>query len=440
MTQHGFVLDLDRCTGCGACVVACTNENSPTEGIAWRAIATYNRQRFSDVPVFHYSLACNHCLEPACMEGCPAAAYTKDPATGAVLIDQDRCIGCRYCSWVCPYDAPRFDAVGGVMEKCTFCQSRLADELEPVCVVACPVDALAFETVESPPAVVRDGFPETGLEPALRIVGTRRHSPPEMTSAPRPGRMKEKPRSLGWEAFRDEWSLWGFSSIMTFLVAWFAAATASGGRVSILAFAAAGAVALVVSALHLGRPTRAWRGILNWRRSWISREAFLVSLFLAAACAAAAPGGERSVASWAAVTIGFAALFAMDMVYRVPGTTVPAVPHSAMATLTAGYYLGLLLGAPVLAVPAAIAKLGLYLVRRERLAGIGGLLAVVRVVVGLVLPSALLVAAGWPPWLLVAAAAVGELIDRAEFYAGLEFLTPEIQIHRDLPTFKRFNV
>jgi hypothetical protein len=130
--------------------------------------------------------------------------------------------------------------------------------------------------------------------------------------------------------------------------------------------------------------------------------------------------------------IGFAALFAMDMVYRVPCSTVLAVPHSAMATLTAVFYLGLMLVAPVLAVPAAIAKSGLYLVRRERLTGSGGLLAVVRVVVGLVLPSALLVAGGWPPWLLVAAAAVGELIDRAEFYAGLEFLTPEIQIRRDL--------
>jgi DMSO reductase anchor subunit len=299
-------------------------------------------------------------------------------------------------------------------------------------VVACPIDALAFETVDSPPTVVRNGFPETGLGPALRIVGTRRHSPPEMTSAPRPCRMNGKPRSLSWEAFRDEWSLWGFSSIMTFLVAWFAAAIASGARVSLPAFAAAGAVALVVSAFHLGRPARAWRGILNWRRSWISREALLVTLFLVAACAATALGGEQSFPAWAAVTIGFAALFAMDMVYRVPGTMVPAVPHSAMATLTAGYYLGLLLGAPVLAVPATIAKLGLYLVRCERLTGIGGLLAVVRVVVGLVLPSALLVAGGWPPWLLVAAAAAGELIDRAEFYAGLEFLTPEIQIHRDL--------
>ncbi len=432
MTQRGFVLDLDRCTGCGACVVACTNENSPTRGIAWRSVATFNRQRLLYAPVFHYSLACNHCLEPACLAGCPADAFAKDPATGAVLIDQDRCIGCRYCAWVCPYDAPRFDAVGGVMEKCTLCDHRLAEGLEPACVVACPVEALAFETVESPSAVARAGFPDTGLQPALRVIGERRHSPPEMTAAPGPRRVSENRLSLTWRNLRSEWSLWAFSSIITFLVAWFAAATAFDAKVSLPVFATGGALALGASALHLGRPTRAWRGLLNWRHSWISREALFVTVFFATACAITFFGTRSSAAEWAAVIIGFAALFAMDMVYRVPGQSVPAVPHSAMATLTVAYYLGLLLALPSLALPAAVAKLGLYLLRRERFAGFGGVLAVIRCSLGLVLPSALLIAGGWSPWLLVALAAVGELIDRAEFYAGLEFLTPEIQIARDL--------
>ena len=318
------------------------------------------------------------------------------------------------------------------MEKCTFCGHRLAEGTEPACVVACPVEALAFETVESPPAVVRAGFPDTGLKPAIRVVGARRHSPPEMTAAPERGHVAARRGSLNWRAFRSEWSLWAFSSILIFLVAWFSAATASGGEVSLPVFAAAGVLALGASALHLGRPARAWRGLLNWRRSWISREALLVTLFLAAACAVTHVGARSSAAAWTTAIIGFAALIAMDMVYRVPGTTVPAVPHSAMAALTAAFYLGLLLDAPILALPAAIAKLGLYLSRRERFESIGAPLSVIRVVIGIVLPSALLIAGGWPPWLLVALAAIGELIDRAEFYAGLEFLTPEIQIHRDL--------
>ncbi len=432
MTQRGFVLDLDRCTGCGACIIACSTENSPTTGIAWRSITTFNRQRLPNAPVFHYSLACNHCLDPACLTGCPADAYTKDPATGAVLIDQDRCLGCRYCAWVCPYDAPQFDGAAGVMEKCTLCEHRLADGLEPSCVVACPVDALGFETLLALTVITRDGFPETGLRPALRVVGERRMEPPEMTVAPPAAAAPPRRRHRNSRGLRAEWSLWAFTSIITFLTAWFTAATATGGTVFLPAFAAAAAVAMGVSALHLGRPLRAWRGILNWKHSWISREALLVTLFLAAVCVFNAVSAPPPAALWVAAAVGFAALFAMDMVYRVPGQSVQTVPHSAMATLTGAFYLGLLLAAPAVALPAAAVKLALYVLRGERLAKRWSPLAVVRVGVGLVLSCALLFVDGPSPWVLVALAVVGELIDRGEFYVGLEFLTPEIQVARDL--------
>jgi len=435
VSQLGFVLDLDRCTGCAACVIACSTENSPAAGISWRTISTYNRQRLPDAPVLHYSLACNHCLDPACLAGCPAAAYSKDVTTGAVLIDRDRCIGCRYCGWVCPYDTPQFDAAAGVMEKCTFCRHRLEEGLEPACVVACPVEALAFEYVESPPAVARPGFPDTGLRPALRVVGSRRHSPPEMTAAPERGRTAAPQGPAGWRTFRGEWSLWAFSSIITFLVAWFTAATAAGGTVALVPFGAAGSLALLVSALHLGRPIRAWRGVLNWRQSWISREALLVTLFLATAFGLTILEVRSPAAAWTTALVGFAALFAMDMVYRVPGTSVPSVPHSAMATLTGAYYLGLLLTVPAIVLPAAFVKVALYLARRRRFEFGNKILASVRVAVGVALPCTLVFIDGVSPWILVVPAVAGEVIDRARFYAELEFLTPEIQVARDLSTF-----
>jgi len=127
MKQALFILDLDRCTGCAACVVACNNENPVDGDLSWRRIHTFNPQRLPAAPVFHLSLACNHCLEPACLAGCPANAYTKEAHTGAVLIDEDRCMGCRYCSWVCPYEAPQFNTGTGIMEKCTFCDHRQAE-------------------------------------------------------------------------------------------------------------------------------------------------------------------------------------------------------------------------------------------------------------------------------------------------------------------------
>ena len=432
MSQLGFVLDLDRCTGCAACILACHNENAPSPGIAWRHVVTFNHSRLPTTPVFHYSLACNHCLEPACLAGCPAAAYAKDPATGAVVLDPARCMGCRYCAWVCPYESPRYAPSRGVMEKCTLCDHRLADGLEPACVTACPIDALGLEEAADPAVVVRAGFPDTGLRPAIRILGSRRSAPPTMTAAPHAVPPTTAPRPLRWKALRGEWSLWFFSSVLALMVAWWTAAAAVGIPVSPLAFSGLGLAALGASALHLGRPARAWRGLTNWRTSWISREAVLVTLFLAAGCAVLVAGVSSALAMWTVAAVGFAALLAMDMVYRVRGQSTPAVPHSAMATVTAAFYLGLLLTSPALAVPAAGLKLALHVLRRRRAAGPASIgLDVVRLA-ALILPCLLLVGGGTPPWLLLALAVPGELLDRAEFYAGLEFLTPQIQIGRDL--------
>jgi Fe-S-cluster-containing dehydrogenase component len=440
VSQLGFVLDLDRCTGCAACVLACSTENGLSSGIAWRSIVTFNQSRFPTAPVLQYSLACNHCLEPACLAGCPAAAYSKDPTTGAVDLDPERCMGCRYCAWVCPYEAPRFAAGHGVMEKCTFCGHRLAKGLEPACVAACPVEALGLEETSEPGVVVRAGFPETGLRPAIRIVGSRRQAPPVMTGAPHTVPPSAPMSSLRWDTLRVEWSLWIFSSVMALLVAWFAAAAAGGVRFVPLQFGAAGALALGVSALHLSRPARAWRGPLNWRRSWISREAVLVVLFLGAGSAVGFTGSTGPAVVWPVAAVGFTALFAMDMVYRVRGQTSPALPHSAMATATAALYLGLLLASPALAIPAAALKLALYLLRRRRATGPAGIgLDAVRLA-ALVLPCLLLFRGGTPAWLLLALAVPGELLDRAEFYAGLEFLTPTLQVRRDLSSRNRSNV
>jgi len=431
--QAIFILDLDRCTGCSACVVACNNENVVTERLNWRKVNTFNQQRLPAAPVFHLSLACNHCLDPACLVGCPANAYTKDPRTGAVLIDEGKCMGCRYCSWVCPYEAPQFNTATGIMEKCTFGDHRQTEGLAPACVVACPTDSLRFEPDGEPSTVEHAGFPETGLGPAVRIVGDRRRSAPEMTAIPVQTTVLRQPETTGWGGLRGEWSLWLFTSVATFLVAWFLAATALGRGVVLPVFAAAGILAMAVSALHLGKITRVWRGIFNFRRSWVSREVAFFTAFFGAACALTLVGGGLpSVASWATAILGFAALFSMDMVYRVPGQPAATVPHSAMATLTAAYYIGLLMDSPMLFWPTAALKLALYLARRDHPTPGGRLAAAVRIGIGLVLPVAILATGSAPPSLALISAMLGELVDRAEFYATLRFLTPSHQLDRDL--------
>lgn len=433
MTDHGlFVLDIDRCTGCAACVLACNTENEVAEGLGWRRIHTFNQQRLATAPVFHFSLACNHCLEPACLHNCPANAYTKDPSTGAVLINRDSCIGCRYCAWVCPYEAPRYNSGAGIMEKCTFCEHRLSEDRPPACVTACPTEALSFENGDDPVSVHHPGFPDTGLRPAVRVTGSRRQIPPDMTAAPIAVNVMSPRSQVSWSGLKSEWSLWLFTSVGILLVAWFAAATVWNRAIPVPVFAGAGILAMAVSALHLGRISRLWRAVLNVRRSWVSREVVLFSTFFAAACVGAVRPEVTGWARWIIAAVGFASLYAMDMVYRVRGQPVLTVPHSAMATLTAAFYIGILTANPVLLWPAATVKLVLYLARRERPMPGGSALAPVRIGVGL-FPAFALVATGIVPVeVAMFGAVLGELIDRAEFYAGLSFLTPTHQIETDL--------
>ena len=246
--QALFTLDLDRCTGCSACAIACRTENTVDAWVEWRRIHTFNEQRLPEAAVFHYSLACNHCLEPACLLGCPASAYTKDPKTGAVLLDADQCIGCQYCRWVCPYDAPQFNADLGIVEKCTFCSHRLDDGLEPACVESCPVDALGFVGRGTPDDVRTPGFPEVGLAPAIRLRPRRRRAaPPEMTATQDLGLGSwVQPVSRDRSKLGSEWPLLVFSFLVTCVVSWVSAEAILGDRVSWPGALAAGFLAMMV--------------------------------------------------------------------------------------------------------------------------------------------------------------------------------------------------
>ena len=432
MKQGMFFLDLDRCTGCAACVVACNNENEVAVEFPWRRVHSFNSPRYPSAPVFHYSLACSHCVEPSCLHNCPANAYTKDAATGAVLLDGTRCIGCRYCAWVCPYDAPQYNNQAGIMEKCTFCDHRLADGLEPACVGACPVTALNFEAEGNPSDVVRPGFPDTGLRPSIRVVGERRRAAPQMTAAHvEPGTVRSR-EPLGWRGLRAEWSLWLFTSIAIMLVAWFTASTAGAAGFNLSLFAGAGFGAIAISAIHLGKISRVWRGALNFRRSWISREVVFYSAFLVGACVIGLRPMLPEYSGWVISALGIAALFAMDMVYRVPGQPVMTVPHSAMATLTAAFYIGIFAANTSLLLPVTVVKLVLYLARRERPSPGGRLFAPIRIGVGLFPALVFAISSDFPIAWTIVGAVIGELIDRAEFYAALRFLTPKVRIDRDL--------
>ena len=183
MSAAGFVLDLHRCVGCGACVLACRIENGRTDQQGWRRVLPLNLRRQPGGPTYFLSVACHHCDHPACLAGCPSRAYEKR-ADGLVIHHDERCLGCRYCEMTCPFGAPAYDEPRGVVSKCHLCASRLDRGLLPACVAACPVEALTFRSEAA--AGRRDGragvpgfVDPAGCLPNLRFVepgGERREA------------------------------------------------------------------------------------------------------------------------------------------------------------------------------------------------------------------------------------------------------------------------
>jgi anaerobic dimethyl sulfoxide reductase subunit B (iron-sulfur subunit) len=150
--QLAFHVDTSACTGCKACQIACKDKWNLKVGVDWRRVAEYAggtwvRQEDNtyqpDIFAYYVSISCNHCDQPICLEVCPAQAISKRQ-DGIVLIDDSKCLGCRYCQWSCPYGGPQFDEERGKMTKCTFCNDYLDQGRPPACVAACPSRALHF--------------------------------------------------------------------------------------------------------------------------------------------------------------------------------------------------------------------------------------------------------------------------------------------------------
>ena len=104
-------------------------------------------RRYKNVFAYYLSIACNHCEDPACTKVCPSGAMHKRD-DGLVVVNEEVCIGCRYCHMACPYGAPQYNAAKGHMTKCDGCHTRVADGKKPICVVSCPLRALDFGPIE----------------------------------------------------------------------------------------------------------------------------------------------------------------------------------------------------------------------------------------------------------------------------------------------------
>jgi Fe-S-cluster-containing dehydrogenase component len=184
--QLALVIDLNVCVGCHACVINCKQWNTsgtenPLENLSllganpsgtfYNHVQTFEVGTFPDTQTVHFPKSCLHCENPPCVPVCPTGASYKRAHDGIVLIDADKCIGCAYCAWACPYGAREMDSSSKVMAKCTLCADRIDDprlplaERKPACVLACPTSARIFGDIHDPESEVslaiaeRNGYP-----------------------------------------------------------------------------------------------------------------------------------------------------------------------------------------------------------------------------------------------------------------------------------------
>ena len=446
MTRLAFVFDQKRCTGCHACRLACTIENGLPFAESWRQIVTFNPRHEPALPAFHLSLACNHCAAPACMHACPARAYRRDAATGAVLIDEAKCIGCRYCTWVCPYDAPRFDARRGVVTKCTFCVERLHEGGVPACADYCPTGALTVaRREEADLTTTAVGLPDgSALRPAIRIIPWPSDAPPVADERPAAATLRG-PAPVPKITLRSEWSLAVFTFAAAVLVGLFAGHVLGPIELPLALFLGIAIPAMGLSALHLGRKERAWRAVLGLRTSWLSREIVAFSAFVGVGAIHLVSTPAVPALGPTALVLGALVLVAMDRVYGVVPLPPAARAHSSGALLTGLFVGGVVALSPLVAGTAGALKLALYLRRKlvylHRGASFHAAVSALRVGLTFVLPATLLVT-GEPGlwWIALVSVLAGEFVDRCEFYADLKVATPAGQMAADLERARRSGV
>ena len=142
--QYGFYVNTDYCIKCWACEVACKQWNGIKAGtIARRKVVEITTGTFPNVKRTFVSMSCMHCEKPACMNVCPAGAISKRPEDGIVVVDKQKCIGCHYCFFACPFGVPQYTDEG--MDKCDTCLGIGRKEGEmPHCVLTCPTQAIKF--------------------------------------------------------------------------------------------------------------------------------------------------------------------------------------------------------------------------------------------------------------------------------------------------------
>ena len=294
--QYAFEVDLDACSGCKACVVACHTLNGLEETETWRKVGALASHSVTSLPIVqHVTTACHHCIDPGCLNGCPVKAYDKDPLTGIVRHLDDQCFGCKYCTMMCPYEVPQYSSTLGIVRKCDLCSQRLNVGEAPACVQSCPNQAIRIYIVDVAAVVAN----RTITAAKSSLVAT---APLSQITMPTTRYLSKQPIETTADLLSHESIVDHAHEGHLPLVAMIVLTQTSVGMWLVLAIdcligdrgphaiAAAlattiGVIGVHAALLHLGRPWLAYRAFLGWRTSWLSREAIGFGLFMGAATA-----------------------------------------------------------------------------------------------------------------------------------------------------------
>ncbi|MDM8159157.1 dimethyl sulfoxide reductase anchor subunit [Labilibaculum sp. K2S] len=433
MNKNAFIFNTNKCVGCMACVAGCSIENGTGLQVNWREVNCHNNLKHPSLPVFHFSLACNHCEDAPCMKNCPALAYTRDQETGAIIHHAEACIGCKYCTWACPYDAPKFNKSTKIVEKCNFCVDRISEGKRPACVEACPVGALEFGQKEiTEEDHITPGFINIGIKPSIQLIPLlEEHTTPAIENLDAVEISSEKlesylPKEESKVSLDKEWTLVLFTLAVAGLVSWQAAHLFGKVGMPLIPFAIVSVVAIALTSLHIGKKLRMWRFILNVKGSWLSREIVSFSAFLGLTGLQIIT--ENQIIGYVAIAFGIFSLISVDRVYKFLKRKDGLVLHSAMVSLTAILLFAWIAAIPILLELIILTKGSLYIWRKAIVKKKGiryfPVLSLVRILC-LLLAYILLdldMVMVLPISLIIILA--GEIIDRSEFYYESDIVTP----------------
>jgi Fe-S-cluster-containing dehydrogenase component/DMSO reductase anchor subunit len=424
--RKGFIFNQNLCVGCSACDAACILENG------WnfhpRTVYKFNHEALPSVPIINLSMACNHCELPSCQLSCPVNALLKDSVSGAILIDENKCIGCSYCQWNCPYDAPKSDPVSRLFGKCNLCFSLLAEGGLPACASACPTGALEYNEIPvTPDNRWLAFFPQKNLDPSIFIPEKKKSTPlrivPEEIFDTDCNNNKQEKSILG------EWSLVVFSFLATISVSFTGTSLLTGNldssRMPLILILLAG----IFSVFHLGKKLRAWSAVLNFFNSPLSREIVFYLVYLLLSFMAIFSNSTGIIVASSAT--GAILLLAIDSVYAVPDHRRVSF-HSGQTFITGLLMISFFAGLKPAFIFLALIKLitGIYKLYKEgeRQTQFG--LRFLRLAILTITCICLITGVSYPDPVVSVLFITGELADRILFYFDFEPLNINTLITR----------